>query len=252
MSANEGWRAFFDGHSPSYMQNAFTRNTLAEAEFLTDELRVTTGQRVPDLGCGTGRHSVELARRGWRMVGVDLPRGMLRQAQSAALRADGAVDWIQADATRFVAPDRFDAAICLCEGAFGLVGGGEDPRSHDAAIAQNLARCLRPGGRLVLTASNGLRLLHRYVADDVAAGAFDPATLTERVRMQWDPAEGGTREVIVYEHGQRPEDLQALFTSVGFAVEHVGGGTAGDWGRRPLDPEEYEVMLIAERHRATR
>ncbi len=251
MSANEGWRAFFDGHAPSYMQNVFTRNTLAEVEFLVDELRVTEGQQVLDLGCGTGRHSVELARRGCRMVGVDLSRGMLRQAQAAAQQARVVVDWIQADATRFAAPNRFDAAVCLCEGAFGLIGAGEDPQAHDAAIAQNLARSMRPGGRLVLTASNGLRLLQAHGAKDVAEGTFDPETLTERVCMQWDPAEGATREVIVYEHGQRPEELQALFVSVGFAIEHVGGGTAGNWGRRPLDPEEYEIMLIAERRRAT-
>ena len=119
MNAKEGWRAFFDGHAPFYMQNVFTRNTPAEVEFLLDELRLTTGARVLDLGCGTGRHAVELARRGCRMVGVDLSRGMLRQAQAAAQQAHVGVDWVQADATRFTAPDRFDAAICLCEGPSG-------------------------------------------------------------------------------------------------------------------------------------
>jgi SAM-dependent methyltransferase len=251
MSASECWRAFFDGHAPLYMQNVFTRNTMAEVEFLWDELRLSPGARVLDLGCGTGRHSVELARRGCRMLGVDLSRGMLRQAQAAARQAHVSLDWIQADATHFMAPDQFDAALCLCEGAFGLIAAGDDPLAHDAAIAQNLARCLRPGGRLILTASNGLRLLHLHGAEAVADGTFDPATLTERVCMQWDAVDGGTRQVIVYEHGQRSEDLQALFASVGFAIEHVGGGTAGHWGRRPLDPEEYEIMLIAEREGAT-
>lgn len=250
MSASEGWRAFFDGHAPSYMQNVFTRNTQAEVEFLVAELRLPAGARVLDLGCGTGRHAVELARRGWRMVGVDLSRGMLRQAQAAAGQARVCVDWIQADATHFAAPACFDGAICLCEGAFGLIGSGEDPVAHDAAIVRNLARSLRPGARLVLTASNGLRLLRRYGAEDIAAGTFDPATLTERVSMEWE-AESGARQVIVYEHGHRPDELQAMFTSAGFAVEHVGGGTAGNWGRRRVDPEEYEIMLIAERRRAT-
>ena len=246
MNAKEGWRAFFDGHAPLYMQNAFTRNTTAEVEFLIAELHLTTGARILDLGCGTGRHAVELARRGCRMVGVDLSRGMLRQAKAAAQQAHITVDWVQADATLFAAPNQFDAAICLCEGAFGLISAGEDPLAHDAAIAWNLARCLRPGARLVLTASNGLRFLRQHSAKDVAAGTFDPATLTERVSMEWE-AEGGARQVIVYEHGHRPEDLRALFASAGFAIEHVGGGTAGTWGRRPLDPEEFEIMLIAER-----
>src|SRR3990170_3609765 len=147
---HEGWRAFFDGHAPSYMQNVFTRNTRAEVEFLVEELRLTTGDRVLDMGCGTGRHAVPLARRGCRMVGIDLSRGMLRQAQAAAKQASVAVDWVQADAALFVTPDRFDAAYCLCEGAFGLIGAGEDPLMHDAAIARNLARCLPPGARVVL------------------------------------------------------------------------------------------------------
>lgn len=246
MSMNEGWRAFFDAHAPSYMQNVFTRNTPAEVVFLLDVLRLPPGARVLDLGCGTGRHAVELARLGFRLVGVDLSRGMLRQAQSAARSANVAIEWIQADATRFVAPGSFDAAICLCEGAFGLVGVGEDPLAHDSAIARNLWRSLRPGGRLVLTASNGLRLLHLYGPGDVDRGAFDPQTLTERVTMGWED-ESGPRQVVVHEHGHRPEELRALFESAGFVVEHIGGGTAGAWGFRPVDPEEYEIMLIAER-----
>jgi SAM-dependent methyltransferase len=247
---HEGWRAFFDGHAPFYMQNVFTRNTRAEVEFLVEELRLTTGARVLDVGCGTGRHAVPLARRGCRMVGIDISRGMLRQAQAAAQQASVAVDWVQADATLFATPDRFDAAYCLCEGAFGLIGAGEDPRMHDAAIALNLARCLRTGARVVLTALNGLRFLRPYRGEDIAAGTFEPETLAERVCMEWQ-AEGCPRKVIVYEHGHRPEGLGALFATAGFTVEHVGGGTAGDWGRRPLDPEEFEIMLIAERNGAT-
>jgi len=246
MSANEGWRAFFDGHAPFYMQNVFTRSTMAEVEFLVDELRLRPGSRLLDLGCGTGRHAVELARRGYRMVGVDLSRGMLRQAQAAARAAEVSVDWIQADAARFAAPVSFDGAICLCEGSFGLAEDGEDPITHDDAIALNLARSVRPGARLVLTASNGLRFLNQYGPDDIGRGDFDPVTLTERVTMEWTEGES-THQVVVREHGHRPEELQALFETAGFTVEHVGGGTAGDWGHRPLEPEEYEIMLIAER-----
>jgi SAM-dependent methyltransferase len=246
MSANEGWRAFFDGHAPIYMQNVFTRNTMAEVEFLVDELRLRPGSRLLDLGCGTGRHSVELARRGYHMVGVDLSRGMLRQAQAAARAAEISVDWIQADARRFAAPASFDGAICLCEGSFGLADDGEDPIAHDEAIALNLARCLRPGARLILTALNGLRLLHQHSAEDVTAGTFDPATLTERVSMERD-SETGPRQTLACEHGHRPEGLRALFETAGFTIEYIGGGTAGNWGHRPLDPEECEIMLIAER-----
>lgn len=246
MNAKEGWRAFFDGHAPVYMQNVFTRNTLAEVEFLIRELRLAPGARVLDLGCGTGRHSVELARRGYRMLGVDLSRGMLREARAAARAAAAQVDWVQADATRFLAPEAFDGAICLCEGSFGLANDGEDPIAHDRAIAFNLSRCLRPGGRLVLTALNAEKMLRQYDAQAIDAGAFDPATLTERHSMDWE-SQDGHHETVVCEHGYRPEELGALFEAAGFAVQHLGGGTAGDWGSRPVEPDEYEIMLIAER-----
>jgi len=250
MSVHEGWRAFFDGHAPVYLQNSFTRNTQAEVEFLLDVLHLPAGARVLDLGCGTGRHAVALAGLGFRLVGVDLSRGMLRQGQVAAREARARVAWVQADATRFAAPQAFDAAICLCEGAFGLVGAGEDPQAHDAAIACNLARCLRPGGRLVLTASNGLRFLGLYGPEAIARGDFDPSTLTERVTMEW--TEGSeAHAVVVREHGHRPEELRALFARSGFMVDHVGGGTAGAWGLRPVDPEEFEIMLIATRSKET-
>lgn len=244
MSVPEGWRAFLDGHAPFYVQNVFTRNTMSEVEFLVRELRLDPGAVVLDLGCGTGRHSIELARRGYRMVGVDLSRGRLCQARAAA--AGVSVAWIQADAKCFAAPDRFDGAICLCEGSLGLAGDGEDPMAHDAAIAFNLSRCLRPGARLVVTALNGLRLLRQHGSDDVAAGAFDPVTLTKRHAMEWDSG-NGHHEAIVREHGYRPEQLRSLFEAAGLTIQHVGGGTAGDWGYRPVDPDEYEIMLIAPR-----
>jgi hypothetical protein len=70
--------------------------------------------------------------------------------------------------------------------------------------------------------------------------------LTERVTMEWTKGET-TRRVVVREHGHRPEGLRPLFEAAGFAVEHIGGGTAGNWGHRPLGPDECAIMLIASR-----
>src|SRR4030042_1786189 len=73
----------------------------------------------------------------------------------------------------------------------------------------------RPGAPVVLTALNGLRFLRHYGGDDIAAGTFDPQTLTERVCMEWQ-AEGSPRKVIVCEHGHRAGDLRGVFASAGF------------------------------------
>jgi hypothetical protein len=100
----------------------------------------------------------------------------------------------------------------------------------------------------VLAASNGLRFLKRHSLDDITGADFNPVTLTERVVMEWTEADG-THWPTVGEHGHHPEELRTLFGTAGFAVERTGGGTAGRGGLQPLNPEEYEIMLIAERAR---
>jgi len=94
MSDDRGqWAQFFDRHAIEYMDNVFTGNTLAEVDFLLALMPVQPGDRLLDIGCGTGRHSLELARRGYRMTGVDISAGMLAQAQEAAAAEGLQVTW---------------------------------------------------------------------------------------------------------------------------------------------------------------
>jgi cyclopropane fatty-acyl-phospholipid synthase-like methyltransferase len=250
----KNWQTFFDHHAPAYMQNVFTRNTLAEVDFLLEVLGLPPGSTILDLGCGTGRHSVTLAKRGYRPTGLDLSAGMLAEAEKAAHEAGVSVEWIQADAVQptdsFVArlgtTRRFDAALCLCEGAFGLIDLDEDPDTHDPAILRNIHAVLRPGGPLVLTALNGLRAIRQFTPADVEAGTFDPLTLVETYPMEYSSSDG-KRTIMVREKKHLPQDLARLCREAGFEVEHIWGGTAGDWGRRAVKLDEMEIMIVARR-----
>jgi len=244
MAGRKHWEEFFNSHAPHYMDNPFTKNTVAEVSFLLEELHLPTGGSILDIGCGTGRHAVELARRGYQVTGVDISSGMLVQAEKAAREAGVAVEWVRADATQFATSRLFDAAICLCEGAFCLLEMDDDPIEHDLAILRNVHAALKQGARFVLTALNGLAKARQSTQEDVESGRFDPVHMADTFTMEWETPEG-VKSVLLRERGYVPTELTILFHQAGFEVEHIWGGTAGNWGRRKVDLDEIELMVVA-------
>lgn len=244
MTKRNEWEEFFNGHAPVYMDNPFTKNTMQEVDFILRELSLPKHGHILDIGCGTGRHAVELARRGYRVTGVDISSRMLAEAEKVAREAKVNITWVHADAAGFSSTDVFDSAICLCEGAFGLLGKDDDPFEHDLNILRNIYSVLKPGAQFISTSLNGCRMLRQFSQKDVASGQFDPLTMIETSEMEYDTPEG-QKSVLLRERGYVPTELVALFRLAGFEVGHIGGGTAGNWGRRPVDLDEMEVMVIA-------
>ncbi|MEW6441918.1 MAG: methyltransferase domain-containing protein [bacterium] len=242
MTEKSTWEAFFDAHAPIYEDNVFTKNTGPEVDFLLEELALPPGGSILDVGCGTGRHSIELALRGYAVTGIDLSAGMLAAAAEAAKAAGVKVDWVRADATRFSLPGRYDGAVCLCEGAFGLLGRGDDPIGQPLAILCNISRGLKPGAKALLTVLNGAAMLRKHTNEDVAEGRFDPLAMVE---SSAHPPREGLPAVAVRERAFVPTELMLLFRLAGLSVLSLWGGTAGNWGRRALDLDEIEIMIVA-------
>ncbi|MBN1444340.1 MAG: methyltransferase domain-containing protein [Planctomycetes bacterium] len=236
------WQEFFDAHAPLYDQNVFTKNTVREVDFLIEELGVSEGASILDVGCGTGRHSIELARRGYAVTGLDLSAGMLSRAAELAEAAGVRVAWVHADATRFSFPAAFDAAVCLCEGAFGLLGQQDDPIEQPLSILCNISRSLKPQAKAVLTVLNAAAMIRRYKDEDVAQGRFDPLKMVESSELS--PREG-LPAVPGRERAFVATELVLLFRLAGMSVLEMWGGTAGNWGRRPLLLDEIEIMIVA-------
>lgn len=237
------WREFFNLHAPHYDKNTFTAWTATEVSFLENLFKLPSGSRILDVGCGTGRHSVELAKRGYQVTGVDISPGMLDVARKKAGEAGVEVEFIEADATQIQFEPVFDAAICLCEGAFGLTDPDKEPVSHDFAILKNVFAALKPEARFVLNALNGYATIRRITDEMVQMGAFNPATMHFAYQDEFGP-EGEKHIVNVRERMFIAPEVVAMLRFVGFEVEHVWGGTAGEWGERPLKMDEIEAMFV--------
>lgn len=244
-----GWERFFDDHAPHYDENGFTRDTIREVDFLIETLGLPRGATILDVGCGTGRHCVELARRGFGMTGIDISDGMLTEARKRASEAGVDVVWIQADAGRFVASQPMDAVICLCEGAFGLLGSKDDPIEQPLSILRNAAASLKRGAPCVFTVLNGIATARRFSDAQAADGAFDPLTMSERSECV-DPED--PQAPPLRERGFVPTELRLLFSTAGLEVQAMWGGTAGRWGRRRIELDEMEIMVVARRSRSDR
>lgn len=237
------WSAFFNAHAPNYDKNPFAQNTLAEVQFLMQLVPLASGASILDIGCGTGRHAVELAKQGYKVTGVDLSEGMLAVAQTKAAHEGVQVEWVHQDARLISFKEQFDLAICLCEGAVGLLGHEDDPQRHDALIFQAIAKALKPGGSFVLTSLNGYRAIRKFTDQDIADGMFDPRTMVASYYDEFDLPEG-KQTVAIRERLFTPPETVKLLEEAGLRTDHVYGGTAGHWGRRPLQMDEMEAMYV--------
>ena len=242
MAASSSWRRFFASAAARYDEEPFTAATEAEVAFVCDVLALQPGAHVLDVGCGTGRHAVPLAARGLQVTGVDLSPEMLARARDRAAAAGVRVELLEADARELPPIGPFDAGVCLCEGAFCLVADDAEPLGHDRAVLASIHRVLRPGGRLLLTGLNAARMLAAWQRGEVA-GDVDLLTLTETTEHRL--GDGAT--VRLREHYHLPGTLRLLAEVVGFEVEAVWAGGAGDWRREPPGVEDYELMLVARR-----
>ena len=240
-AGSSGWHRYFQAAAGTYDDEVFTGATEDEVRELSALLELRPGQRLLDLGCGTGRHAVPLAGRGLAVTGVDLSPAMLQRARARADDAGVEVELIEADARDLphgLGP--YDAVICLCEGAFCLVPDDAEPLVHDRAILASIHDLLLPGGRLVLTGLNAGRLLAAWHRGE-PTGELDLLTLTETSVYELSD---GTR-IELREHYHLPDGLRTLAESVGFEVTAIRAGGAGDWRRAAPTVDDYELLLVA-------
>ncbi|HEX6310745.1 MAG TPA: methyltransferase domain-containing protein [Acidimicrobiia bacterium] len=223
---------------PAYLRNAFTKGTEQEVEFLVGALELEPRQRALDVGCGPGRHALALARRGIEVVGVDLSPDFVALARKAAVAERLPATFEVLDVRELAFDSEFDAAICLCQGGFGLLGGREDP-----AVIDRIVRAVRPGGGVAVSAfSSYFALRHQEEGE-----TFDPATgVHHEVAVVRDDA-GEEREFDLWTTCFTARELSLLGAAAGMRVDGVYGVTPGAYGTAPPALDEPELLLVGRR-----
>ena len=218
----------------AYLRYSFTKGTAQEVGFLVDVLGLHEGSTVLDVGCGPGRHAHALAELGIEVVGVDISQRFVDIATAAA--PPGAT-FLRGDARRLAFDGEFDAALSLCQGAFGLVGPGPDED-----VLAGMARALRPGGRVAVSAFSAYFSV-RYQTD----AAFDAASATATETTEVRDEGGRPAEVELHTTCYTPRELRMLAERAGLEPEAVWSVEPGAYRRDPPTTESAEFLLLATR-----
>lgn len=224
-----------DALGEAYLRYSFTKGTKQEVEFLLNLLALPEGARLLDVGCGPGRHAVEFAKAGMQVVGVDVSRRFLEIAAQRCRDAGVKASFFEVDARQMPFDDEFDAAISLCQGGFGLMGG------DDSLIMKRIAEALKPRGRLVATAFSALfEAAHRReeATFDVDAGVvYEPMTIKDE--------SGADHEAEAWTSVYTPRELRLLAIGVGLIPERIWSVEPGAYGRNEPNIESPEFLMVA-------
>jgi SAM-dependent methyltransferase len=248
MAAPREWfRGFFDVTYLETDRPALTpKRTRAEVDFATRVLGLRRGARVLDVPCGFGRHSGELARRGYSVVGVDLSHAMLGTARRS--HHEGArLRFVRGDMRRLAYRAEFDAVVCLFT-SFGYFSEREN-----VLTLRRMARALRPGGRLLMDHRNPAfdATLPTHSWRQPRPGLYVLWTLdvdrrTNVHEATWLILRRGGRRVI------RKAFRLRLWTLAQWRRHLREAGLRlvrayGDFRGRPLRPTSSRLLLLAER-----
>ena len=219
-----------------------------QVDFVIEKLGIRPGARVLDLCCGQGRHLLDLMKRGYEVVGVDLSEYMLGKSRESAGEQGLKPTLIHADMRDLDFDSEFDAVINM----FTSFGYLED-EDEDQKVLDGVARSLMPGGRFYIDTKNRDWLMRNYKEHMWEENGRGDITINE---SSFDSVTGRTnvRELTFLADGRRFENRHSLriytYREMEDKLNRAGLTIRSAWGQ--YDGEEYsylsrKMLLVSEK-----
>jgi len=255
MNKKQWYEALFENYGEKYDNEIFTKGTLGECDFIETELKSDKSLKILDVGCGTGRHAIELSKRGYLITGIDLSESQLTRAREKAEKDHLIIDFQQQDARNLPFKDDFDVAIMLCEGGFPLMETDE----MNYEILKSVSNSLRVCGKFIFTTLNGLFPLYHSVekfCDSTSkdgnatyrSNTFDLLTFRDHNTTEFEDDFGNKKTLECNERFYVPSEITWLLKSLGYKKIDIFGAKLGAFSRKDkLTTEDFEMLVIAEK-----
>jgi SAM-dependent methyltransferase len=224
--------------------------TLREVDFIETSLAAPKGSKILDVGCGYGRHAIELVQRGLSVTGLDLSLPLLLRAADEAQKRALSVNFVHSDMRGMAFDQEFDGAYCM------LTSFGYFDEESNLKVAEGIARALKPGARLLLDIVN-----RDYVVGDLPARIWwegDGCVVLEEVEFNFNTSRILTHRSVVFEDGRQLDqeisvrayslhELGKLLRQTGLRVIEVSGSvyTPGKF----FGAASRNLVVLAERRR---
>ncbi len=249
------YESLFENYARKYDQECFVQGTMGECDFIEQEVGRDKSIKILDIGCGTGRHAIELAKRGYHVTGVDLSENQIKRAREKAKEAGVTIDFQIQDARHLPFDGEFDLAIMLCEGGFSLMETDE----MNFEILKNATKALNDTGKLIFTALNGLFPLFHSVNEFYKSAqkegqsqckecSFDLMTFRDHNTVVMEDDSGQKRELKCNERYYVPSEITWLLKTLGFRTIDILGAKLGAYSRNDkLTTEDFEMLVISQK-----
>lgn len=235
-----------------YNDNAFIQGINSEVDFIENEIYYDRSLKIIDIGKGLGRHSVELAKRGYNVINIEFPYSIFNNDNILSINKTINFNKIEKENLIFNKYE-FDLAIIHYE---------EDCSSKDEEdlnfIALSFAgSLLNSRGKLIFTTLNGLfplfNTVKNFIRNNIKKGiskdfAFDILTLQDISFFDFFDEKEIKNSMIGNDKSYIPSDLAWLLESLNFSKIDILSCKRGDWSRiNKLTTEDYEMLIIAEK-----
>lgn len=235
---------FWETFAPVFFEAKRWETAPAEIECVVALLGVEPGAPLLDLCCGPGRHSLELARRGFPVTGVDRTAAFLDIARRET--GELPVEFVQADMREFRRPNAFAGIVNL----YSSFGYFEDPEDDRQAL-DNIRQSLRPGGRVVLEMQGKEQIARDFRERHWLEWEGGFLLESSQISRDWSWLEN--RWIIVGEDGvgefvwghrlYSAVEMTQLLCAAGFDDVHIFGDLAG----RPYDQNARRLVAVAQK-----